>query len=187
MKQGGSRGYFRFSYDASVLVYEIVQSKSLRQPQATDTGDYNRLVATAVSAARMAPAPRPARTTLAGFLLSGFLFALLGAVLPAWGYHRDPPEFITIGNCFLSLAVGVIAANPVVRGAFWRKQSAFSAGLRLRPGMRRTSVRWPWQRRRRTGCGACLGWRHSGWRWGCSTRACSRRSPPATRANPPER
>ena len=60
----------------------------------------------------MAPAPSAGRA-LAGFLLSGFLFALLGAVLPAWGYHRDPPEFITVGNYFLSLAVGVIASNPL--------------------------------------------------------------------------
>jgi fucose permease len=57
----------------------------------------------------MAPAPA-AGSALAGFLLSGFLFALLGAVLPAWGYHRDPPEFVTIGNYFLSLAVGVIGS-----------------------------------------------------------------------------
>jgi FHS family glucose/mannose:H+ symporter-like MFS transporter len=63
-------------------------------------------------AARMAPAASAGRA-LAGFLLSGFLFALLGAVLPAWGYHRDPPEFVTIGNYFLSLAVGVIASNPL--------------------------------------------------------------------------
>jgi FHS family glucose/mannose:H+ symporter-like MFS transporter len=64
----------------------------------------------AVGAVRMIPAPS-AGPALAGFLLSGFLFALLGAVLPAWGYHRDPPEFVTIGNYFLSLAVGVIASN----------------------------------------------------------------------------
>src|SRR5689334_15166286 len=48
---------------------------------------------------------------LAGFLLSGFLLALLGAILPAWGYHRDPPEFAVAGNYFLSLAVGVMAAT----------------------------------------------------------------------------
>jgi len=60
----------------------------------------------------MAPAISAGKA-LAGFFLSGFLYALLGAVLPAWGYHRDPPEFITIGNCFLSLAVGVIAAHQV--------------------------------------------------------------------------
>jgi MFS transporter, FHS family, glucose/mannose:H+ symporter len=47
---------------------------------------------------------------LAGFLLSGFLMALLGAILPAWGYHRDPPQFIAVGNYFLSLAVGIVLA-----------------------------------------------------------------------------
>ena len=74
---------------------------------------YNRVVShVAGGAARMAPAASAGRA-LAGFLLSGFLFALLGAVLPAWGYHRDPPEFVTIGNYFLSLAVGVIASNPL--------------------------------------------------------------------------
>lgn len=56
---------------------------------------------------------------LAGFLLSGFLLALLGAVLPAWGYHRDPPEFVAVGNFFLSLAAGIVAgaamARPVMR------------------------------------------------------------------------
>jgi fucose permease len=48
---------------------------------------------------------------LAGFLISGFLFALLGAVLPAWGFHRDPPEFIEAGHYFLSLAIGVISSS----------------------------------------------------------------------------
>jgi MFS transporter, FHS family, glucose/mannose:H+ symporter len=62
---------------------------------------------------------------LAGFLLSGFLFALLGAVLPAWGYHRDPPEFITIGNYFLTLAVGIIAANQVSASILSRKTPRF--------------------------------------------------------------
>jgi len=46
---------------------------------------------------------------LAGFLLSGFLLAFLGAILPAWGYHRDPAHFIAVGNYFLSLAIGIIA------------------------------------------------------------------------------
>ena len=47
---------------------------------------------------------------LAGFFLSGFLLALLGAILPAWGYHRDPADFNAVGNCFLSVAVGVMIA-----------------------------------------------------------------------------
>jgi MFS transporter, FHS family, glucose/mannose:H+ symporter len=48
---------------------------------------------------------------LSGFLLSGFLLALLGAILPAWGYHRDPANFIAVGNYFLSLALGIIAST----------------------------------------------------------------------------
>ena len=52
---------------------------------------------------------------LAGFLLTGFLFALPGALLPAWGYHRDPPEFVMAGNYFLAVTLGVIASNRVAR------------------------------------------------------------------------
>jgi MFS family permease len=50
---------------------------------------------------------------LTGFLLSGFLLALLGAILPAWGYHRDPPEFTVVGNYFFSLALGIILATCI--------------------------------------------------------------------------
>jgi FHS family glucose/mannose:H+ symporter-like MFS transporter len=64
-------------------------------------------------------------TALAGFLLSGFLFALLGAVLPAWGYYRDPPDFIAVGNYFLTLAVSVIAANQVAAAILARKNPQF--------------------------------------------------------------
>src|SRR5579863_7041106 len=52
---------------------------------------------------------------VAGFLLSGFLLALLGAILPAWGYHRDPPDFTAVGNYFLSLAVGIVAASGLAK------------------------------------------------------------------------
>src|ERR1700722_4283037 len=52
---------------------------------------------------------------LAGFLLSGFELALLGAILPAWGYHRDPPQFTAVGNYFLSLALGIVFAAVVSR------------------------------------------------------------------------
>ena len=60
---------------------------------------------------------------LAGFLLLGFLMALLGAILPAWGYHRDPPDFVAVGNDFLSLAVGVMA--PVA----WARKLIAARGL----------------------------------------------------------
>jgi MFS transporter, FHS family, glucose/mannose:H+ symporter len=52
---------------------------------------------------------------LAGFLLSGFLMALLGAILPVWGYYRDPPAFVTVGNYFLSLAGGMVISPVLAR------------------------------------------------------------------------
>ena len=62
---------------------------------------------------------------LAGFLLSGFLLALLGAILPAWGYHRDPPDFQAAGNYFLSLAVGIVAAAGLARRIMARRGLSF--------------------------------------------------------------
>jgi MFS transporter, FHS family, glucose/mannose:H+ symporter len=53
---------------------------------------------------------------LPGFFLSGFLFALLGALLPAWGYHLDP-RYSPAGNYFFCVAAGVIvsgALSPLV-------------------------------------------------------------------------
>ena len=58
---------------------------------------------------------------LAGFFLTGFLLALLGAILPAWGYHRDPPDFIAAGNCFLSVALGVAVATRLGRQLIMRR------------------------------------------------------------------
>jgi MFS transporter, FHS family, glucose/mannose:H+ symporter len=68
------------------------------------------------SAASSPSTPTPGGgKALAGFLLSGFLLAMLGAVLPAWGYHRDPADFIAVGNYFLSLAVGIVGATLFAR------------------------------------------------------------------------
>jgi fucose permease len=62
---------------------------------------------------------------LAGFLLSGFLLSLVGAILPAWGYHRDPPDFIAVGNYFLSLALGLMAASILARRIMARRGLSF--------------------------------------------------------------
>ena len=62
---------------------------------------------------------------LAGFLLSGFLLALMGAILPAWGYHRDPPQFVAVGNYFLSLAIGLVAAARIARPIMERRGLSF--------------------------------------------------------------
>ena len=62
---------------------------------------------------------------LAGFLLSDFELALLGAILPAWGYHRDPPQFVAVGNYFLSLAMGIVFAAIVSRRFMARRGLTF--------------------------------------------------------------
>jgi fucose permease len=62
--------------------------------------------------------------TLAGFLVSGFLLALLGAILPAWGYNRDA-DFIEVGNYFLSLAIGIVAATRFARPIMLRRGLSF--------------------------------------------------------------
>lgn len=51
--------------------------------------------------------------------------ALLGAILPAWGYHRDPPDFVAVGNYFLSLAVGLMASSALARPLLARRGLAF--------------------------------------------------------------
>lgn len=55
-----------------------------------------------------------ARRGLSGFFLSGVLLALLGAILPAWGYHVQE-EFITVGNFFLSMYLGLMLSIAVAR------------------------------------------------------------------------
>ncbi len=57
---------------------------------------------------------RTAALSLPGFLLSGFLFALLGALLPAWGYHLDP-EYSHAGQYFLSLGMGILVSGLLTR------------------------------------------------------------------------
>jgi FHS family glucose/mannose:H+ symporter-like MFS transporter len=51
-----------------------------------------------------------AARALSGLLISGILFGFLGAILPAWGYHLSS-DFSTVGNYFLSMAVGVILST----------------------------------------------------------------------------
>jgi MFS transporter, FHS family, glucose/mannose:H+ symporter len=58
-------------------------------------------------------------------MLTGFLMALLGAILPAWGYHRDPPEFVAVGNYFLSLALGIAVAAGFARRIIARRGLRF--------------------------------------------------------------
>ncbi len=50
-----------------------------------------------------------ARRSLGGFFLTGLLLAFLGSILPAWGYHLRS-DFLTVGNFFLSMNVGLLAS-----------------------------------------------------------------------------
>jgi FHS family glucose/mannose:H+ symporter-like MFS transporter len=69
---------------------------------------------------------------LPGFLTSGFLFAMLGALLPRWGYHITA-DYRTIGVYFICLAVGVIvpteSAAGFIRRASISNQMAAGCGL----------------------------------------------------------
>ena len=51
--------------------------------------------------------------------------ALVGAILPAWGYHRDPPDFVAVGNYFLSFAVGLVGATLFARDNLARRGLRF--------------------------------------------------------------
>ena len=51
---------------------------------------------------------------LRAFLISGFLLALPGGLLPLWGYHVHP-EFGTAGNYFLALGVGMAGSMAMAR------------------------------------------------------------------------
>lgn len=51
---------------------------------------------------------------LRAFLISGFLLALPGGLLPLWGYHVDS-EFGTAGNYFLAMGLGMAVAMGVAR------------------------------------------------------------------------
>ena len=61
---------------------------------------------------------------MVGFLLSGYLYALLGAILPAWEMQQ-PFDFQTVGNYFLSLSLGVIASSQVAPAVQRRGGPAF--------------------------------------------------------------
>jgi FHS family glucose/mannose:H+ symporter-like MFS transporter len=57
---------------------------------------------------------RTGALALPGFLLSGFLFALLGALLPAWGYYLDP-EYSHAGKYFLCAGLGICVSGLLTR------------------------------------------------------------------------
>jgi FHS family glucose/mannose:H+ symporter-like MFS transporter len=59
---------------------------------------------------------------LAGLVVSGFLLALPGGLLPLWGFHIRP-DFGTAGNFFLALGLGVIGGGMLARRLLARRTS----------------------------------------------------------------
>src|SRR5580658_2661972 len=51
---------------------------------------------------------------LCGLVVSGFLLALPGGLLPLWGFHIHP-DFGTAGNFFLMLGLGVIGGGALAQ------------------------------------------------------------------------
>lgn len=68
------------------------------------------------------------RRALSGFFLSGLLFSLLGAVLPAWGYHLGA-EYSTVGSYFLSLNAGILLSIRVSQHLLRRRGITFTLAL----------------------------------------------------------
>jgi FHS family glucose/mannose:H+ symporter-like MFS transporter len=61
---------------------------------------------------------------LSGFLISGLLTSCLGAFLPVWGYHLTS-DFITAGNYFLCMNVGLLASVHAAHALLARRGIAF--------------------------------------------------------------
>ena len=59
----------------------------------------------------------------AGCLVSGFLFALLGALLPVWGFHISG-DYRAAGTYFLALIAGMLLSAILVRHFFPERQAA---------------------------------------------------------------
>lgn len=59
------------------------------------------------------PSVQPWRV-LCGLVVSGFLLALPGGLLPLWGFHIQP-DFATAGNFFLMLGLGVIGGGALAQ------------------------------------------------------------------------
>ncbi len=66
----------------------------------------------------MTPEPAPSDASswqvLFGLLISGFLLALPGGLLPLWGYHISP-EYGVAGNYFLAVGVGLAGGGALAQ------------------------------------------------------------------------
>jgi FHS family glucose/mannose:H+ symporter-like MFS transporter len=105
-----------------------VESKDDFARRSSDAQYNTEVVPTSGISSGRAPAPESslqaplARKALAGFFLSGLLFAFLGAILPAWRHHLAE-NYLTVGNYFLSMNVGILASLGLARWVLGRRSS----------------------------------------------------------------
>lgn len=69
-----------------------------------------------------------ARKSLSAFFLSGLLFSLLGAILPAWGHHIHS-SYSVIGWYFFSMNLGVVVSMRAARSLLSVKPIEFVLAL----------------------------------------------------------
>ena len=69
-----------------------------------------------------------ARKSLSAFFLSGQLFSILGAILPAWGHHINS-GYAVIGWYFFSINLGVLVSMRAARWLLKRKPIEFVLAL----------------------------------------------------------
>jgi len=73
-------------------------------------------------------APPGSRKALAGFFVSGTLFAFLGAILPAWGHHFAS-DYWMVGLYFVALIAGLVVSARVGPLLMRRKGLAWTLSL----------------------------------------------------------
>jgi len=69
-----------------------------------------------------------ARRAIAGFFVSGILYAFPGAILLAWRHHLSG-DYIQIGNYFLAITLGIVLASAFTPRLVARKGIVFSLTL----------------------------------------------------------
>jgi hypothetical protein len=69
-----------------------------------------------------------ARRAIAGFFLSGILYAFPGAILPAWRHHLTG-DYLQIGNYYLAITLGIIFASSLTPRLVAKKGIVFTLTL----------------------------------------------------------
>ena len=76
--------------------------------------------------------PAKAWQILSGLLISGYLLALPGGLLPLWGYHLHP-DYGIAGNYFLAIGIGIALGGALAQR--WAKRIALERLLAVGSGL----------------------------------------------------